>query len=139
MLTVATCKIERSTTSIAFSAGLFDSWDSKDNHAECPRFFLQVSSGMVAAWRNAPRKTRPDIWCLQETHVATQDEAEDLNRDWNWVRGLSTEDPASPLSYWSLGTRQAGGVAFLLTPDLARSARPWPGFLTTPRQIALSV
>ena len=39
----------------------------------------------------------------------------------------------------ALGTRQAGDVAILLTPDMARLAQPWPDLQTTPRQIALNV
>ncbi|CAI5747525.1 unnamed protein product [Peronospora destructor] len=93
----------------------------------------------MAAWRHAPRKTRPDIWCIQETHVATQGEADNLDREWRRLWGLSTADPASPLSYWSLGTRHAGGVAFLLTPAMARSAHPWSGLRTTSRQLAFYV
>ena len=93
----------------------------------------------MAAWRHAPRKSRPDIWCLQETHVATQEEADALECEWKRLWGISTTDPTSQLSYWSLGTRQLGGVAILLTPDMARLAQPWPDLQTTPRQIALNV
>ena len=91
----------------------------------------------MAAWHHALRKSRPDIWCLQETHVATQKKADTLECEWRRLWGLSTTDPASTLSYWSLGTRQAGGVAIILTPDMARLAQPWPDLQTTPRQIAL--
>ncbi|CAH0516255.1 unnamed protein product [Peronospora belbahrii] len=70
---------------------------------------------------------RDRIFGVSKKPVAFQEEAEALDREWRRLWGHSTVDSASPLSYWSLGTRNAGGVAILLTPDMAQLAQPWPG------------
>ena len=79
-------------------------------------FKASVRDGWLSAWRGEPRSRRPLAWCIQETNVHTEEEAELLR--WRWARlwGKHLDPDAPPLSFWSIGSASRAGVAILLTP-----------------------
>ena len=63
----------------------------------------------MTAWRQNPLKRRSLVWCIQEIHVVSADEATALRleRRRMWGRYLDVEQ--APTSLWSVVLRQPGG------------------------------
>ena len=93
----------------------------------------------MSAWRSRPACDRPQAWCIQETHVKTSEEAQELCLTWARMWGKHRDGGHPPLSYWSVGSSRLGGVAILLTPSSSVKASPWRHDLWNTRTIAVSL
>lgn len=102
-------------------------------------FKQDLRAGWMSAWRRLPVRERPAAWCLQETHVDTEEEATNLSQMWARMWGKHNDPGHAPLSYWSTGSAKSGGVAVLLTPSSAIKAKPWRVEQWSTRAIALSL
>ncbi|EGZ24977.1 hypothetical protein PHYSODRAFT_409340, partial [Phytophthora sojae] len=74
---------------------------------------------------------------LQETHVASDEDAKKQRQHWNRMWGLRR--PADKLSYWSQHANKTGGVGILLDPAVAKQSEPWQRHKWTKRAMALEV
>ena len=88
-------------------------------------FTKQGRTQWMKAWRGRPLRERPLAWCLQETHVSGVDQAKAHSLQWAQLWSKHTYPSHPPLSYWSTGSSQAGGVAILLNPKSALDALVW--------------
>jgi exonuclease III len=104
------------------------------------RGFTEVSRRKwLSAWRRTLVRNRPMAWLIQETHMSSQEEADWARQEWSRVWGTQSRDGDKPLSYWSIHTAKAGGVAILLTPQEAKVATPWQQSKWTHRVIAVKI
>lgn len=99
-------------------------------------FREQVRLNWLSAWREMPVRDRPEAWCIQETHVSTPEAAADLEQNWRRLWGKAAVATTDPMSYWSVGTASAGGVAILLTHESAKGGQLCAGYPCTSRLIA---
>ncbi|ETI48834.1 hypothetical protein F443_07200 [Phytophthora nicotianae P1569] len=76
---------------------------------------------------------------IQETHVSTFTEAEELKADWRRLWGRSHQSDSKPLSYWSIDDSKRGGVAILLHPSVVDQVSPWLQERWTRRVIAIKM
>jgi exonuclease III len=88
-------------------------------------FTEESQSRWLSAWRRTPVKDRPAAWLLQETHVSSEEEAENLRLMWSGLWGRQHQQSGLVLSYWSVHTKKEGGVAILLNPNAAITVQPW--------------
>ena len=93
----------------------------------------------MSAWRKTPVRQRPLAWCIQETHVATVEEANTLRLEWRRIWGQDCDTDQVPMSYWSYGSSRSSGVAILLTPQAALHAAAWNEDRWNTRAIGISV
>ena len=93
----------------------------------------------MSAWRKTPVRQRPLAWCIQETHVATVEEANTLRLEWRRIWGQDCDTDQVPMSYWSYGSSRSSGVAILLTPQAALHAAAWNEDRWNTRAITISV
>jgi hypothetical protein len=80
----------------------------------------QTQEQWMAGWKLAIKGKKLYYIALHETHVTSTHEAERLASKWSRCWGLQ-HDPAAPLSFWTVTSSKAGGVAILLHPSLERA------------------
>ena len=93
----------------------------------------------MAAWRRTPVSSRPLVWCIQETHVTSVEEAAELRQDRRRVWGKQHDSSQAPMSFWMVGTSKTSGVAILLTLSVATEAVAWNEAKWTSRAIGVTV
>jgi exonuclease III len=93
----------------------------------------------MGTWRRTPVSQRPQAWFLQETHVGSDEEANELAEMWKNMWGQKHNSNSSKMSYWSIDDTRAGGVAILLHPDAAAATTPWQQERWTKRVIAVTM
>ncbi|EGZ18968.1 hypothetical protein PHYSODRAFT_301406 [Phytophthora sojae] len=91
----------------------------------------------LAAWRGIPMMHHPALIILQETHMQTEAERDELIQRWQLLWGQP--ESASPLSYWSVGSHKEGGVGVLVFPDYQQSVRPWNRHLWSTRTLGVQL
>lgn len=79
----------------------------------------------MASWKAQVEGKTIDYILIQETHVGTEREATNLQKQWARAWGRNHEDD-KPLSFWSVAKPNAIGVAILLRPDLPQPFKLHP-------------
>jgi exonuclease III len=77
-------------------------------------------------------------WLIQETHISSQEEAEDMQRQWARLWGKRNDREGEALSHWSTTGNKTGGVAILLPLLEAQTAQPWQRNRWSNRVISVS-
>ena len=88
-------------------------------------FIDKTRSQWLAALQRTPLRARPLTWIIQETHVHSHTDVDQLVAAWARLWGRSHGNLVPPLSYWSVGSSAAGGMAILLSPAVAELSQPW--------------
>ena len=65
-------------------------------------------------------------WIIQETHVCSQSEVDELTSAWARLWGQLPRPDSPVLSYWSVSDIRVAGVAILLNPTVAESCLAGP-------------
>ena len=98
------------------------------------RDFRDKSRGRwLNAWRRTPVVHLPLAWIIQEAHVCSQSEVEELTSAWARLWGQLPRPDSPVLSYWSVSDTRAVGVAILLL--LWQSQRPLGVCLAGPTEL----
>ena len=87
-------------------------------------FQIKSRISWLTAWRRTRVQERPLAWMIQETHVSSQDEVDQLISAWARLWGQHEQHSGPPMSYWSIGEERTAGVAILLTPLAAALTTP---------------
>ncbi|KAI9913642.1 hypothetical protein PsorP6_004855 [Peronosclerospora sorghi] len=77
----------------------------------------------LQAWRDIPVQQRPACLLIQETHITTVEEAEDVKNMWESM--WTTNNSGNRMAYWSISETKTGGVRIILFPNDLDEARPW--------------
>ncbi|POM81217.1 Hypothetical protein PHPALM_845 [Phytophthora palmivora] len=85
-------------------------------------------------WTSKPVQERPKVIMIQETHITSEAEAVELEREWQRLWGQKHDQR---LTYWSIGSTKSGGVAVLVAPEVASTIQPWQQHLWTNRQLGI--
>ncbi|KAL3665162.1 hypothetical protein V7S43_009791 [Phytophthora oleae] len=89
----------------------------------------------MKAWRSLPLSEQPDVIYVQETHITSQREAQELENEWRRLWHVPVSAPT--MTFWSVGDKPAGGVGIVLTPRTQINARAWAQKQWSPRVIAV--
>ena len=76
----------------------------------------------MQSWKQKLKGDFTTVIFVQETHVTTDDERRQLQRDWMRVHGCTGDGEGH--SFWSIGTERAKGVGILLNPRQVNAFRP---------------
>ena len=93
----------------------------------------------MGGWKKQSHRSHPNVWGLQETHIASEVEARSAAQLWTSLWGRQHITPVDGTSYWSVSGDKAGGVALLLDPRQRHVCQPWQQELWSKRFIALVV
>ena len=102
-------------------------------------FQIKSRISWLTAWRRTRVQERPLAWMIQETHVSSQDEVDQLISAWARLWGQHEQHSGPPMSYWSIGEERTAGVAILLTPLAAALTTPWNTTEWSTRVIAVDL
>jgi len=76
----------------------------------------------LGSWRYANKPDVPDIILIQETHITTQQDKDDLEREWCRLWGVQGTKTA--FTHWSMGAEPTGGVGILVNPTTTTKIDP---------------
>ncbi|OWY95006.1 hypothetical protein PHMEG_00035110, partial [Phytophthora megakarya] len=99
-------------------------------------FVSERRAGWLRGWKQHTGERPADVIYVQDTHLKTEKDIEEVTAMWNRVWGV--KDPTHPLSYWTKMGGGSGGVGILLQPSIAAHASPWRKMEWTSERIAVS-
>ncbi|EGZ04650.1 hypothetical protein PHYSODRAFT_535950 [Phytophthora sojae] len=98
-------------------------------------FKKERRSGWLRGWKQRTSLRPADVIYVQDTHLKTSEEIDEVAEMWNRVWGI--KEPKQPLSYWSKMEGSSGCIGILLQPNIAAQVSPWRPSEWTGRRIGL--
>ncbi|KAK1929575.1 LINE-1 retrotransposable element ORF2 protein [Phytophthora citrophthora] len=89
----------------------------------------------LRGWKQRADTAPADVIFVQDTHIRTEKEIEEVMAMWNLVLGIKT--PTHPTSYWTVMDESSGGVGILMQPQHAEKVKLWKQEEWTGRRLAL--